>query len=296
MKSTRLEVPFDRDGSGRFLPWLVAFMVYLAALSLLSALAMNKVLDRWDRGLAGQMTVQIPPPDPDAPAGQRDRRLDAAIEVLTETKGVRSAIVLDEADINGLLSPWLGPNALDEELPLPDLIAVEFDPAEPPDMEDLAGRLAEAAPGAVADNHRGFLERLIGLIRSLQLVAIVVVALVGVSAVLAVVFVTNTGLSIHRHVIEVLHLIGAQDDYVAEQFQRYAFKLGLRGGFIGLALAVPTVLLIGNELEAGEIMILPQLTLSPVDWALVALLPLAAAVVAMLTARFTVLRALVRMI
>ena len=37
-----IDIPFDRDGSGRFLPWLVALMVYLAALALSGALVLER--------------------------------------------------------------------------------------------------------------------------------------------------------------------------------------------------------------------------------------------------------------
>lgn len=296
MSSSHLDVPFDKDGSARFLPWLIGFMVYLAALSLVSALAMNKVLDRWDRGLSGQLTLQIPPADPAEDPRERELRLDQAVEILTSTPGVTGAVVLDPADMNKLLVPWLGEGALQEDLPLPDLIAVQLDPASPPDLGNLQRRLDEAIPGIESDSHQAYLSQLVGMTRAVQIVAALVVVLVGLSAVLAVVFVTNTGLSIHRHVIEVLHMIGAHDDYVAQQFQRYAFKLGLRGGFLGVVLAVPTVLLVGRQLGASDVGFLPNLALTPVDWAIVALLPLMAALVAMLTARVTVLRTLVQLL
>jgi cell division transport system permease protein len=37
----------------------------------------------------------------------------------------------------------------------------------------------------------------------------------------------------NRHVIEVLHLIGAKDAFIAEHFQRHFLQLGLKGGAIG---------------------------------------------------------------
>ena len=61
MTSRAIDIPFDRDGSGRFLPWLIALMVYLAALASSGALALDGALERWDRGLAGTLTVELPP-------------------------------------------------------------------------------------------------------------------------------------------------------------------------------------------------------------------------------------------
>ena len=69
----------------------------------------------------------------------------------------------------------------------------------------------------------------------------------------------------------------------------------MRGGAFGLLLAIATVALIGRLFERLESVLLPELTLSPVEWAALVALPLAISVVAMLTARFTVLGNLGRM-
>jgi cell division transport system permease protein len=41
MFRTRLDLPLDRDGSVRFLPWIVALMVYLASLALAGTLVVR---------------------------------------------------------------------------------------------------------------------------------------------------------------------------------------------------------------------------------------------------------------
>ncbi len=57
----RFDIPFARDGSVRFLPWIVALMVYLAGLALAGTLLLHSALADWNRGLAGVMTVELPP-------------------------------------------------------------------------------------------------------------------------------------------------------------------------------------------------------------------------------------------
>jgi cell division transport system permease protein len=119
--------------------------------------------------------------------------------------------------------------------------------------------------------------------------------LVGASAVTMVIFATRMGLSVHGRVIELLHLIGAQDSYIARQFQAHALRLALRGGVLGLLLAVLTVLGVADLLGRGDAMALPNLTLLPVEWTALPMLPLVVALIAMITARLTVLRTLGRM-
>jgi cell division transport system permease protein len=290
----RTDLPLDRDPSGRFLPWLVALMVYLAALALVCAMAMAKMVERWDTGLSGTITVQVPPPE----TGETDAQeaaIDRVIELLLDTKAVRSAEVLEPDEIAALLEPWLGAGATHGELPMPTLISVGVDPAAAPDYRDLARRLAEAAPGTVLDDHQSWLGQLLDLARAIELVAALIVILVGASAVAMVIFATRMGLAIHGRVIELLHLIGAQDAYVAHEFEAHALKHALRGGVAGLLLAIATVALVARLFKRLDSALLPELTLSPMEWAALAALPLAIALVAMLTARFTVLGNLGRM-
>ena len=290
----RTDLPLDRDPSGRFLPWLIALMVYLAALALVCAMAMAKMVERWDSGLSGSITVQVPPPETSAPGAQK-AAVVKVVELLLDTQGVLSAEVLEPDEVATLLEPWLGAGAAYGELPLPTLISVGVDPAAAPDYRDLARRLVRAAPGVTLDDHQSWLGQLLDLARTIELVAALIVFLVGASAVAMVVFATRMGLAIHGRVIELLHLIGALDSYVAREFETHALKLALRGGAFGLLLAIATVALIARLFGRLESALLPELTLSPIEWAALAMLPLAISVVAMLTARFTVLGNLGRM-
>ena len=290
----RTDLPLDRDPSGRFLPWLVALMVYLAALALVCAMAMAKMVERWDTGLSGTITVQVPPPET-GPPGAQEAAIDRVIELLLDTEAVRSAEVLEPDEIAALLEPWLGAGAAYGELPLPALIAVGIDPAAAPDYQDLARRLADAAPGTVLDDHQSWLGQLLNLARAIELVAALIVILVGASAIAMVIFATRMGLAIHGRVIELLHLIGAQDAYVAREFETHALKLALRGGALGLLLAIATIALVAHLFARLDSVLLPALTLAPIEWAALAMLPLIIALVAMLTARFTVLGNLGRM-
>ena len=294
----RQAVPLDRDASGRYLPLLVAIMVYLAALALAGAMVANKLAARWDSGLAGSLTVQLPAAEPTAEpeaAEQQDPALQAVVDLLEQTPGVVTTEVLWRGEISALLEPWLGEALLIDDLPLPQLIAVTIDPDQPPDLTALRRAVLAAAPGSIVDDHQRWLAHLLDLAWAVEIMAIVVVAMVLSAAAIMVAFVTRMGLAAHDQAIELLHLIGAQDSYVARQFQSHALSLGLRGGLIGLACALPTLYLGRSLLERIESGLLPELSLRPHEWSLLILLPVASALVTMFTARVTVLRTLARM-
>lgn len=288
-KRSRQAVPLDRDTSGRYLPLLVAIMVYLAALAIAGALAMAKLAERWDSGLSGSLTVQVPAAAGDAAT------LDAVVAELAATPGVLAAEPIDDRATAALLEPWLGDALLTGELPLPRLVAVTVDTARPPDPAALQQRLAALAPGVLVDDHQRWLARLLDLAHAVEIMALVVVLLVVLAASIMVAFVTRMGLAAHQRSIELLHLIGAQDAYVARQFQNHALGFGLRGGLLGLLAALPTLYLARMLLQRIDSGLLPELALQPYEWAGFVLLPVAAALVAMLTARVTVLRTLARL-
>lgn len=295
MLSRRLDIPLNRDSSVRFLPWIIALMVYLAGLALAGTLVLQGALERWNESLAGTLTVQLPP----AEAGKPDP-LPATLELLRATPGVIHAAALTRTATAKLIEPWLGKSLSPDELALPRLIDLRINPAATPDLAALKARLADTAPGAVLDDHRLWLDRLAGFAISMEATALAIVLLIGGAAVLTVVFTTRAGLAVHHAVIEVLHLIGARDSYIAGQFQRQALDLGLRGGLVGLLLTVLTLFGIGRAgapaaIFGERISMLPTMQFAAWHWLVLAILPAASALIAMLTARVTVLRALKRM-
>jgi len=295
MRLSSREVPLDRDASGPFLPWIVAVMVYLASLAVAAALLVNQVTDHWENDLAGGLTVQVPPPTAEDSGAVYAERIDWLVERLSEWPGVVRARPLGSPEIAALLEPWLGETGIHQDLPVPGLIAVELAPGPALDLAALTAELQDVAAGVLVDDHQRWLGDLLALGQSVKLGALVVVLLILLSAVIAVVFLTRTGLAIHKQVIGLLHVIGAHDAYIAQQFQLHALRLGLVGGAVGLGFAAATVLSMGAWLRATENEVLPDLTLSLGSWSVLLLLPPATALVAMLTARLTVLRSLARM-
>jgi cell division transport system permease protein len=214
--------------------------------------------------------------------------------VLHATPGIAKAQPLSSGQLQELLEPWLGSSALSGDLPVPALIDITLAGGRI-DMRGLGERLRAAVPGAELDDHAAWLKDLLALARAVEWVALGVVALVGSAAVFTVIFVSRAGLAIHGPVVELLHVMGAPDWYVARQFQSHVLGLAVRGGLIGTVLAVATLFGLdraGGELSAG---LLPHVALSRYQLLALAAIPVAAALLAAVTARITVMRALARL-
>ncbi len=293
MFTRRSDLPLDKDTLSQFLPWLIAFMVFLAVLAMAGMLVLDATAARWDRGISGTLTVQIVPAENPI---KDSERLQKVLLLLGETPEVHRFETLGDAKLMTLLEPWLGATAASGDLPLPRLVDVELKPGAELDVEKLSQRMESRVPGVTIDDHSIWLERLVRLIRTVEGLATMVLAFIGFATVGTVVFTTRTGLAIHRNAIEVLHFIGAQDSYIASQFASRALSLGLKGGVIGLLLAAPTlwgIAVMAAEMEAG---LLPDITLGPPHYSAAVALPLVIAFIAMVTARLTVMKTLSRML
>ena len=286
------DLPLDRDSAGLFLPAIIGFMVFLAALALAGSMAVDNLLAHWQGAIEAAFTVQLPPVEGESSAAAADRR-SRALASLANVPGVRSAILLSDADKARLLEPWLGADAVHLDLPLPDLIAVTVDGKSAVDLASLATTLQSVSPGAAIDDHGRWREAIGKAAEAANLALLGLLLLIGLAAALTVVFVARAGLAAHRQVIEILHLVGAHDGYVARQFQRHAFSRGLAGGIVGAGVAAGIFLAAERWLPGLDSR---ALALRPLQWLAVALLPLAAALLAMATARYTVLRSLRRIL
>jgi cell division transport system permease protein len=290
----RRDLPLERDGTGRFLPWLIALMVYLACLALAGAIMLNEASGRWQSGLTGTMTAQIPAAD----SGKSDDHpatIAAVLDVLKNTPGIRDAQPLTTDSVIALIEPWLGKGNVASDLPIPVLIDIQLEENATFDTVALAIQLEQVAPGTRLDDHEIWITRMLRLSQTIGAVAMTIVILIGIAAAATVVFATRTGLAVHQGAIEVLHIIGARDTYIARQFQVRAMSLALRGGLLGLILATMTLALLAGIAGNLEGPLLPHLAVTPSLWGGLAALPLAAALIATLTARITVVRTLSRL-
>ena len=291
----RTDLPLSRDPSVRLLPWIIGLMTYLACLMLAGSLLLSELLGQWTSGLSGTVTVQVLPRERE-PANQLDERVNKLVRILQRTDGIADARAVPLDEVAALLEPWLGGTTALEALPLPRLIDVRLDMAGPPPMEALKTMLSNADPGALLDDHGIWQDQLADLVGALELVAGFVVLLVGLATVGIVIFATRSGMAAHQDVIEVLHLIGAEDGYIARQFQGLALSQGLRGGIIGIAMGAATIWGLGYAADHIDSAILPQVRLLAWHWMVLASLPAVTALIARSTARRTVMRSLTRMV
>ena len=233
-------VPTDSAAS-RSLAAVIAILTFLAGLCAGAAEIAATSAGQWQGSLAREVTIQVRP----GPGRDIDADLARAETIAKAEPGIVQARTFSKGEAERLLEPWLGSGLDLSDLPVPRLITLKLG-TPPPDLKHLRANLSEALPGVASlDDHVLWLQRLSTMANTFVGVGIGIVALVLVATGLAVAFATRGAMAGNREVVEVLHFVGADDDFIARAFQRRFFGLGLRGGAIGAGSALLAFALAG---------------------------------------------------
>ena len=274
----------EREARDASLVFVVAVLCFLACLTALSVLAASRAAGGWTSQLTGEATVIVRPRGGETP----DAAAARAAEALAGVPGVTEVRALEPAKAYALLRPYLGDISDLEDLPVPRLVAVTLDAREPADAARLSNALLAQNVDATVDDHKLWLKdirRAGGLVQGLGLGVFLLIA---AAAAAVIAFATQAGLAARRDVVEVLHLAGADDDFIARLFQVRFARLAAIAGAIG---AVPAGLLGAIlRLAGGGQGLTPALPLAWTDLLAVLPCPLIAAGVAALAAQVTALR------
>lgn len=228
--------------AGTALTLVVAIMAFLASLTLGAVSMVSDTARSWQSDIAREITVQVRPL---GTPQDLEEAVSAAASIIASTRGVTSVTLVGQGDIRALLEPWLGSGISLEELPVPRLLRLTVDPSNPPDLTALALALSRNVPGASLDDHRTWQDRLTTMAQAMVLIGALVFLLMLAATVLSVVFATRGAMASNRHIIDVLHFVGAERRYIAAQFQRHFLLLGLKGSLFGGVLAIVTFIAAG---------------------------------------------------
>ena len=215
--------------SGSALIAVVAIMTFLASLTTGAVMLVNQAASEWESDVAREVTIQVLP----APNRDVDATVERAAAVARAFNGIDDVRVYSKEESAKLLEPWLGTGLSLADLPVPRLIVVKIASGATPDLPQLRRMLAEQVPGAMLDDHRGWVDRMRAMAGTAVAVGVGVLLLMFAATILSVTFATRGAMATNKTVSEVLHFVGAKNRFIAGNFQRHFLLLGLQGGAIG---------------------------------------------------------------
>lgn len=275
------------------MPWVIAIMIFLTVLAAAAGLAMTRAMGDVSDELSSRATVQII----EANAEIRGGQAAAVAERLRTLSLIEEVRVLPPEEIEALIEPWLGTQDLADEIPLPALIDVKLARvATDAEYQSLRGELQSIAPEARIEPSSGYIAPVIALVRSFQWIAFGLVALLALATASAVIISARSALNTHTETIAVVHLLGGTDEQISRLFQRRIALDALLGGVIGLAGGGAIIWLISGQLSALGSGLVPSVGLDWWSWLIIAVIPILGMFLAMITARWTVIGALKKIV
>ncbi|MGF6173877.1 cell division transport system permease protein [Ensifer sp. 4252] len=219
--------------SGHALMCVIAIMSFLACLTLGGVSMVRATAQSWQSQISREITIQIKPDD----NLDMEKALADARDLALTFSGATGGNIVDRAATARLLEPWLGEGLDLDELPVPRLVIITIDENNPPDFAAMRKALTEIIPQAFLDDHRTWVDRLVAMANTTAMIGTGVLVLVFSTMVLTVIFATRGALSGNRHIVEVLHFVGAEAGFVASEFQKHFLRISLKGAGAGGLLA-----------------------------------------------------------
>jgi len=273
-----------KERSNRFLPLIIGVMAFLSILGAASGLAIFNGTKAWSSGLSQTMTIQIVHPN----KAERDRQVGLVLRILEETPGVAEAERMSPQDLKALLEPWLGAGNVTDDLPIPEMITVVLRPGVKIDGPALNAQIRRTAPNASVDDHQQWIGQLASLSTMVQAAVFISITLIGLTTMALVIFATKAALAAHRETVEIVHLMGAKDGLISGEFRKLFMLHGLKGGIIGLLVALLTITVfvyLAGRIGGG---LLPTFSLNFIQILALAVVPVLTSVLTMWTADATV--------
>src|ERR1700722_13702664 len=207
--------------AGRALVVVIAIMTFLACLTAGAALLVAHASQGWRSDVLREAPIQVTPG-----AGDDIESLVAkAVAIASQSPEVESAHAYSKAESEKLLEPWLGAGFDLNHLPVPRVVVVRLRDQRPEDLATLRSALASAVPQAELDDHRIWATRLGAMADAVVILAAAIFVLMIVAMGTPIGFPPRGAVAANREVVEVLHLVGASNTFIAKEFQAHFRRL-----------------------------------------------------------------------
>lgn len=217
---------------------VVAIMCALGCLSALGAAAGFRAADTWTSDLKSAMTVVVQNPRDDA-------SLARAAAIVRQLEGVTRADAMSRQRAKDLLKNYgTDMGATLDALPAPRLIEVGVAARQSRVAERIDTALKTGGFTIFVNDHSRFTGEVLRTSALVRIIALAAVTALIIAAIASIAFAARAALETRRDAVEILHLVGARDDFVAREVQVRFLRLGLIAGGIGAGVAA-IIMLIG---------------------------------------------------
>ena len=232
---------FYSDNVNKFISFIIGFLMYSAAITIMSCLFTHNLTSSWSKVLNGHFTVEFQSNIDGTKETLTDKQLGEVSAILKSIDEIKSVKRLYDGDILKILEPWLKNSSIPDDFPFPVLFAIESHKDVKLDIMSLTEKLSKVSSGVKIHDHSSWYAPILKISNGLFLFAILLSVFIFIAVCSTVVFITKKTLNYHEDVVKILQLIGANNLYIASQFKRYYFSIGIKASIMSIVLSVLTI-------------------------------------------------------
>lgn len=244
MSSSEYDFDFQKDGSKKFIPFIIGFLMYSATISIMSCFFTSNITNDWKNALNGRITIEFQSNIDGADEPLTENQRNEICEVVKSTPGIKSIKQLKETEILKILDPWLSGTSIPDDFPFPTIFDVETDDKVIPDLLSLSDKLGKISQGAKIHDHSHWYSPVLKVSVGLFAFSALLSVLIFLTVCATIMFITKQTLKVHESIVGILQLIGAHNKYIATQFRKYYFMIGCIASVIAFVLGVITIVCI----------------------------------------------------
>ena len=230
-KFARANAPIVPPGSvtGRSLTLVIAIMAFLASLTACGVYLVFNAASVWTNNISSQITIQIQSRGGDV----GDAKIAEITKFISDQIGIKRAVPFSREQSLKLVEPWIGKSEVLKTFSIPRLISVEIERDNPPEIGTLKRVLEAKYPGAILDDHGLWRAEIHRVTRFLELGGIGMLFLMAAATGAVIIAAATSALASNREIVAVLNFVGAEEKFIAKQFEIPFSQSGHQGRVSG---------------------------------------------------------------
>jgi cell division transport system permease protein len=232
-----------------FFTGLVVFMTCLCALSTSGMIFMNRLTHQWQNDLRGTITIELPSITSNGetiPDIDMQERMDLIQTELKKMLPNDSRITpYKHEEVAAMIEPWIGKQVEGGTIPLPQLLDVETkEQIDTTLLEKMQTSLTKIHDSVIINSHTDWLQQVEKTAGTIKIFLFILNAVIIATTCFLISGAVQDKIAIHHEQIGLLHIMGAFDRNIAQDFLKYATLIMLKACCIGLIIACLIISLI----------------------------------------------------
>jgi len=202
MRKIEYDIPFSKDSSAKFIPWVIALTSFISVLFVLGIFLLSSLMQKWNNSLTYNATIQISSYN-NSKLTEQQQIKDHVWQILQNNINIEKVTLVTDEEMNGMVYHWLGQDA-SQHVTMPILFDIKLKKTPYTQVKDALNNLKHTlhtiAPSIQVICHEEWYYKAMQFISLLRTILNIITVLIIFAGVATLSFTTYTGLMVHKKI------------------------------------------------------------------------------------------------